>query len=119
MLGGTRCFSMKGAASEKPADLPTNSKSPELKLLVSPFANAGGRIVAFVEATNCEQTLLELNAPDTLVISQPHSQLVGNGSFKKKVVWSVEHVRPNTLTMVEVTATSGSLVQKGLCRVTP
>jgi hypothetical protein len=92
--------------------------SRSLKLEVTPFARCGDKIVAVVEARNVSETLLVLEAPDTVVIEQPVRQSLGSGSFKREVEWTVAHVQPGTTVLVEITATAGSLIQMGLCRVT-
>ena len=88
-----------------------------MSLTVAPIAMAGEEIVANIKATDVSETIVELSAPDTVVISQPHRQVVDAGTFAKKISWLVEHVQPNTTALVEITVSAGSLTQKGLCRI--
>ena len=78
----------------------------------------GDQITATVEAANVSETVVELSAPDTVVISQPHRQVVGIGTFTRRIEWSVEHVQPGTQALVEITASAGTITQVGLSRVT-
>ena len=88
-----------------------------LVLTVSPAAERGGTIIADVEASNVPETVVELSAPDTVVVSPPHRQVVGAGTFKRQITWRVEHVQRGARGTVEITATAGPLVQIGLCRI--
>lgn len=94
------------------------SDPSSLALMVSPSAEKGGTISAYIEASNAPVTVAELQAPDTALISQPHRQIVGRGTFKKKITWTVEHVQAGVAAIVEITVSAGSLVQTGLCRIT-
>jgi len=78
----------------------------------------GENIIAHIEASNVAETIVELNAPDTVLISQSHRAVLGKGTFKKELVWSVEHVQKGFSGMVEINASAGSLFQTGLCRIT-
>jgi hypothetical protein len=66
---------------------------------------------------NVPQTVVELSAPDTVMISHPHRQVVGTGTFEKTMTWTVEHVQKGTSSMVEITASADGLVQIGLCKI--
>jgi hypothetical protein len=94
------------------------SESSQLKLTVSPFAKEGERITALVEGLNIPETVVELHTPDTVLISYPHRQIAGSGTFKNKITWTVEHAQAETATAVEINVSAGSLFQTGLCRVT-
>jgi hypothetical protein len=88
-----------------------------LVLTVSPLARRGDKITATIQGSNVLETVVEISAPDTVVISQPHRLVAGIGTFSNRIDWSVEHVQPATVTLVEVTASAGPLVQTGLCRI--
>lgn len=88
---------------------------PQLRLIVSLLARAGQNIEAHIDATNVAQTVVTLSAPDTVVISQPHTQVVGTGTFQQTISWSVIQVQKDSL--VEITASAGSLTQMGICKV--
>jgi len=75
----------------------------------------GEDIVASVEATDVSEARIDLHAPDTRVISQPSHDVIGLGTFKRKLVWTV--VRKGATAIVEITVSDGSLTQAGLCRV--
>jgi hypothetical protein len=92
-------------------------KPSALKLTLTPVANTGKKIIANIEAFNVSETTVELSAPDTVVISQPHREVVGVGTFSRRISWSVEHVQPETTGLVEVTVFAGALIQTGLCRI--
>jgi hypothetical protein len=94
--------------------LTDNSK---LRLTVSPFAKCGDKITAIVDALNVPETVVELSAPDTVVISQPHRAVVGTGTFEKTLTWTVQHVQKGSFGMVEITASADGLVQTGLCKI--
>ena len=66
-----------------------NPQAADLKLTVSPLARRGERIEASIDASNVTQTVVTLSAPDTVVISQPHTQVAGIGTFKQTVGWDV------------------------------
>ena len=102
---------------ERPADRRPN-KSAKLVLAVSPSASIGEEVVALIEAVNVAETTVELATPDTVVMSEPHREVVGKGTFKRRITWTVSHVKPRTSAIVEITASAGRLVQKGLCRIT-
>ena len=89
----------------------------KLALIVSPFAKCGDNITAVIDALNVPETVVELSAPDIVVISQPHREVVGTGTFRKTVNWTVEHVQKGTSCMVEITASADGFVQTGLCKI--
>jgi hypothetical protein len=89
----------------------------KLALIVSPFAKCGDKITAFIDALNVPETVIELSALDTVVISQPHHEIVGTGTFKKTMTWTVQHVQKGTSSMVEITASADGFVQTGLCKI--
>jgi hypothetical protein len=89
-----------------------------LRVTVTPFARTGENIIAVVEATNVEQTIAELHAPDTIVVSQPHEHALGAGTFTRKVCWRVEYVGSNDPVTVEVRVSSEGLPRLALCKVT-
>lgn len=70
--------------SERPANR-RPKKHAKLALAVSPSANIGQEIVASIEAVNVVETIVELAAPDTVVISKPHREVVGKGTFKRRI----------------------------------
>jgi hypothetical protein len=84
---------------------------------VSPRAGPGSKIVACIEAWNAGETSVQLNAPDTVVISQPHYQVLGTGTFILTVEWKVLHARQGTSTLIEILAAADSLHQVGNCLV--
>jgi hypothetical protein len=86
-------------------------------LTISPFAKCGDKITAFIDAVNVPETVVELFAPDTVVISQPHREVVGTGTFKITITWTVQHVQKRTPGMVEITASADGSVQTGLCKI--
>jgi hypothetical protein len=88
-----------------------------LKLTVSPLAKAGDKIAATVEGVNLPETVVRLEASDTVVVSQPHVRVVGPGSFNQTIIWTVEHVQAGRSSMVEITVTAGDAVQKGICKI--
>lgn len=88
-----------------------------LHLTVSPLVREGEEIVAQVNATNVIDLTIEISAPDTVLISTPHQIVLGSGSYQHTAVWLVKHVQDGATAMVEVTASAGDLVQKGLCRI--
>lgn len=94
-----------------------NPQAADLKLTVSPLARRGERIEASIDASNVTQTVVTLSAPDTVVISQPHTHVVGTGTFKQTVGWDVVHVQEGLSICVEITASAGGLTQMGLCKV--
>ncbi len=94
------------------------SEASWLRLTVSPSAKEGERITACVEGSNIPDTVVELHAPDTVLISQPHRQIVGTGTFKNEITWAVEHVQAEMPTTVEINVSAGSLFQTGLCQIT-
>ena len=91
--------------------------SRSLRLTVTPLARRGDSIVAIIEATNVSETLLQLSAPDTVVVSPPSHQAIGSGSFKVRREWTIEHVQPGRIAIIEITATAGGMTQTALCRV--
>ena len=94
------------------------SEASWLRLTVSPFAKQGERVIVCVEGSNIPEAVVELHAPDTVLISHPHRQIVGTGTFKNKITWTVEHVQAQMPTAVEINVSAGSLFQTGLCRIT-
>lgn len=64
-----------------------------LTLTVSPSAKRGEEIIAWVEASNVPATVVELHAPDTAVVSQPHRRAVGTGTFRQRLSWKIEYVQ--------------------------
>jgi len=97
--------------------LADNPQPADLKLTVSPLVRRGERIEASIDASNVTQTVVTLSAPDTVVISQPYTQVAGTGTFKQTVGWDVVHVQEGLSTWVEITASAGGLTQMGLCKV--
>ena len=75
------------------------------------------KLTASIDASNVTQTAVTLSAPDTVVISQPHTQVAGIGTFKQTVGWDVVHVQEGLSTWVEITVSAGGLTQMGLCKV--
>lgn len=84
---------------------------------MSPRAGPGSKIVACIEACNAGETSVQLNAPDTVVISQPHYQVLGTGTFILAVEWEVLHAQPGTSTFIEICVAADSLHQIGGCLV--
>lgn len=89
----------------------------KLKLEVQYVARIGEKILATIVGSNLPETVVALTAPDTVVISPPHVQVAGRGSFKHQIEWTVEHVQVGTTTTVEITASAGPLTQVALCKV--
>ena len=87
-------------------------RSLRLRLL-TPFVRVGEKIVVVVEASNAPETTLNLKAPDTVLISQPHLQVVGSGSFEEKVTSTVEHVQKP----VTVEISTEPIPQTVVCRI--
>ena len=69
-----------------------NQAPARLALIVSSLVRRGDRIEASVDASNLPSTVVTLVAPDTVVISQPHTQAVGAGTFQRTISWNVVHV---------------------------
>ncbi len=88
-----------------------------LKLTVSTLARAGERIEAAIVATNVAEAVVSLSAPDTVVISQPHTEVAGKGTFQRTIVWTVEHVQSGKPSWVEITVAAGHITQMGQCKV--
>lgn len=88
-----------------------------LKLTISPFATKGAEITARIEASNVPETFLELQAPDTVVISGARQQHLGSGTFKNDITWRVEHVQAGEKVSVQIVVSAGALFQAGLCIV--
>jgi hypothetical protein len=88
-----------------------------LKLRVSPLARRGEKIEAFIDATNVSETVVTLIAPDTMLISQPHIEVAGIGTFQRTVEWTVEQVQKGKTGWVEVTVSAGHITQIGQCKV--
>lgn len=84
---------------------------------VSPQARRGESIEALIDATNVPETVVKLEPSDRVVISQPHTVVLGTGTFQEPVRWTVEYVQQGTTSWVEVTASAGHLSQKGSCKV--
>jgi len=82
-----------------------------------PVAKPGDTIVATVEGVNLDETVVHLDAPDTVVISQPHTRVVGTGTFRQSIEWTVAHAKKGTSGTVEITTTAGDLVRKNLCKI--
>jgi hypothetical protein len=78
---------------------------------------SGESVTVQVEAVNVAAAVIEIHAPDTVLISGPHQVAVGSGSYSKTVSWLVEHAQPATVTSVEIRATAGDLVQLALCKI--
>ena len=96
----------------------TNDPRPAvLKLSVSPLAKRGEGIEASIDAINVSETVVTLNAPDTVVISQPHTVVAGKGTFRRTILWTVEHPQEGTSSWVEVTVSASHVTQMGQCRV--
>ena len=90
----------------------------DLRLKVwPPLIKAGEKITATIEGWNLTETVVRLDAPDTVVISPPHLHIVGTGTFKQTIEWTVEHVQEGAVGTVEITTTAGNIVQLGLCKV--
>ena len=70
-----------------------------------------------VDATNLSETILTLEVPDTVVVSQPHTVHAGSGTFQQTVHWTVDHVREGKRTPVEITVSDGHTTQKALVEV--
>jgi hypothetical protein len=77
----------------------------------------GEQIRAQLHGANLEDTVVRVSAPDTVVISQPHVQLIGPGSFNETILWTVEHVQSGTSALVEIMGEAGNIRQIGLCKV--
>ncbi len=92
-----------------------NSRPAKLLLTVSLFARRGEKIVATISGTNVSDTIVELNAPDTVVISKPHRQFAGSGTFERTIEWTIEHVP--TSSVVEIIVCADAIVQRGLCKI--
>jgi hypothetical protein len=91
-------------------------KSARLRLrVVSQYVKRGENIEAFIDATNVAETVVTLDAPDTAVISQPHTVIAGSGTFQRTIPWTVEHVQKETL--VDITVSDGQITQIGQCKV--
>jgi hypothetical protein len=88
-----------------------------LKLKVSPLVRYGERIEASIDAINLSETVVMLSAPDTVVISQPHTEVVGTGTFQRNILWTVEHAQEGTSSWVEITVSAGHVTQMGQCKV--
>jgi hypothetical protein len=73
--------------------------------------------VASIEASDVQHAVVELHAPDTVVISGLHRQHLGTGTFKRQVAWRVEHIKAGEKPIVEITVLAGTLSQTGLCSV--
>lgn len=93
-------------------------KTSRLRLTVSPYASKGEQITAVVEGLNVPETIVEVHAPDTVIIQGLHRENVGAGSFKRKLAWNVAHVQEDKTSTVEIRASAGSLLRIGLCRIT-
>jgi hypothetical protein len=89
----------------------------KLVLIVSPSAKCGDNITAVIDAVNVPETVVELSAPDTVVISQPHREVVGTDTFKITKTWTVQHVQKDTSGVVQITASADGFVQTGLCKI--
>lgn len=98
--------------------LADTDKASRLRLTATPFAQKEGTITATVEGSNVSETVVELRAPDTVLISQPHCQIIEAGTFTREITWTVQHVQAGTQTLVEISASAGSLFQTALCRIT-
>jgi hypothetical protein len=85
--------------------------------LTAPEAHSGESVTVQVEAVDVGDTVVEIHAPDTVLISGPHQVPVGSGSYSRTVSWLVEHAQPATVTWVEIHATAGDLVQLALCKI--
>ncbi|HSV22974.1 MAG TPA: hypothetical protein VLJ17_08095 [Xanthobacteraceae bacterium] len=88
-----------------------------LNLMVSAVVRRGENIEVRVDAVNVSETTVTLHAPDTVVISQPHVQFIGQGTFQRTVHWTVEHAQPGPLMWVEITVSAGTLTQIGQCKI--
>ena len=77
----------------------------------------GEQIKAELQGENLQETVVRLSAPDTVVVSQPHMHVIGSGTFKETVLWTVEHAQSGTATLVEITAEAGNMHQIGLRKV--
>ena len=96
--------------------MPSAPQVTVLKLLVSPQAKPGRNIDALIDATNAAETVVTLEAPDTVVISRPHILFAGKGTFQQIIHWTVEHAQKGT-SCVEITVSAGCVTQKGSCIV--
>ena len=84
---------------------------------MTPIAKMGEQIKAEFQAENLQETVVRLSAPDTVVIAQPHVHVVGSGTFKETVLWTVEHAQAGTSTLVEIAAEAGNIYRTALCKV--
>jgi hypothetical protein len=88
-----------------------------LALTISPEARPGETIEVKIKGSKVPLTKVELASPDTAVISQPHVEVIGSGTFERTIWWRVEHVQPGTIGWVTVTASAGHLRQWGQCKI--
>lgn len=88
-----------------------------LRSVISPFASAGEKIRADIQAENAPETTLEIFVPDTAVVSGERKVSLGSGTFDRSIEWRVEHVQPGTTPFVEVSVDAGRLSRKGLCKL--
>ena len=96
----------------------TSSQPRRLRLTVlPPRVRQGNSIQASIDAVNVAETIVKLEAPDIVVISQPHVVSVGSGTFEQTISWTVQHVQTGTRGTVEITVSDGHLTQKGLCQI--
>jgi hypothetical protein len=88
-----------------------------LNLTVSPTARLGDRIEVTIRGLNVAETVVKLDVPDTVVISQPHIEVIGSGTFQRTIGRTVMHVQEGSSSYVEITASAGQLRQWGLCKI--
>lgn len=91
---------------------------PSLLLFVSPMVRVGRMITAEIRVANVREVVVEIGAPDTVVISEPRRQALAGGTYARTLEWRVEHAQPGgSGAMVEVNVSAGKLFQAALCRV--
>ena len=100
-----------------PEEGKVGSGERSLSLVVSPIVRAGQMITAQIRVVNVAEVVVEIGAPDTVVISEPRSQLLAGGTYSRTLEWRVEHAQHGSIVMVEVSVTAGTLFQTALCRV--
>lgn len=86
-------------------------------LLLTPFAGVGDDIVARIEALNIPDATIELRVPAGVELEGPLSSQLECGPIPSELVWHVRRVINDLNAFVEVKASSGSLVQIALCRI--
>jgi hypothetical protein len=95
-----------------------DSRPWRLKVTVLPLrVRQGDRIQVTVDAVNVGETTVKLEAPDTVIVSQPHTVSIGSGIFQQEVSWIVLHVQAGTRGAIDISVSDGRLTQGGLCQI--